>query len=363
MSFAPEPRHVHGNAPKTAVLLCNLGTPDAPTPAALRRYLGEFLSDPRVVEIPRLLWLPLLHGLILRTRPTRSARKYASIWTPEGSPLQAWTRKQALLLGGYLGQRGHHLVVRHAMRYGKPGVATVLDELKAQGVTRILVLPLYPQYSGPTTGSLVDAVGAWCRRIRTLPELRFVQRYPDDRGYIEALARRVSDHWMAHGRGPRLVLSFHGVPERTLALGDPYHCECRKTARLLTQRLQLADESVVVTFQSRFGKARWLQPYTEPTLVAMARAGVDRVDVLCPGFPTDCLETLEEIGQEARAAYLAAGGTTFHLIPCLNDQHEWIVALADLAARHLQGWDTTREPDPHALDQQKARAKRLGAAD
>ena len=362
MSFAPEPGRRHGTAPATAVLLCNLGTPDEPTPAALRRYLAEFLSDPRVVEIPRAVWLPLLHGVILRVRPARSARKYASIWTPEGSPLKAWTEKQARLLGGYLGQRGHRVIVRHAMRYGSPSIASVLDALKAEGATRVLVLPLYPQYSGPTTASVIDAVGAWSRRVRAVPEFRFVNRYHDDAGYIGALARRVTDHWQTHGRGDRLVLSFHGVPRRTLLKGDPYHCECQKTARLLGERLGLAADKLLVTFQSRFGKAEWLQPYTEPTLVDLARQKIESVDVMCPGFTSDCLETLEEIGMEARAAYLAAGGRTFSYVPCLNDQHEWIVALAEIAIRNIQGWDTSAGPDRSALELQAARAVRLGAA-
>lgn len=361
MSFAPEPGFVHGSVAATAVVLCNLGTPAAPTPAAIRSYLREFLSDPRVVEIPRLLWLPLLHAVVLRVRPARSARKYASIWTPEGSPLKAWTEKQTRMLAGYLGQRGHRVTVRHAMRYGAPSVAAVLDELKAARTTRVLILPLYPQYSGPTTASLIDAVGAWTRTARAVPEFRFVNHYHDDRGYIGALARRITDHWQAHGRGTRLVLSFHGLPRRTLMQGDPYHCECQKTARLLGERLGLSKDELVVTFQSRYGAAEWLHPYTEPTLVALARQGIDRVDVMCPGFTSDCLETLEEIGQEARAAYLAAGGKTFHHIPCLNDQHEWIVALAELAIRHLQGWDTRSSPDLRELELQGARATRLGA--
>jgi len=361
MSFAPEPRRAHGTAPRAAVLLCNLGTPEAPTAPAVRRYLAEFLSDPRVVEIPRVAWLPLLHGVILRTRPARSARKYAAIWTSEGSPLKVWTERQAVLLEGYLGQRGHRVMVRPAMRYGMPSIASVLDQLKADGVDRVLVLPLYPQYSGPTTASTIDAVGAWAARIRALPELRFINRYPDDRGYIEALARQVLDHWQTNGRGDRLVLSFHGVPRRTLQLGDPYHCECRKTARLLGERLGLAEHTLLVTFQSRFGRAEWLRPYTEPTLVGLAREGVARVDVMCPGFPVDCLETLEEIGQEARAAYLGAGGKTFHYIPCLNDRHDWIVALAELAIRHLGGWNTDVLSDAGAFERQRARALQLGA--
>jgi len=361
MSFAPEPRFRHGSAPATAVVVCNLGTPEAPTAAALRRYLAEFLSDPRVVEIPKALWWPVLHGVVLRVRPARSARKYAAIWTPQGSPLKVWTEKQARLLEGYLGQRGHRLLVRHAMRYGSPSLGSVLDGLKAQGATRLLVLPLYPQYSGATTGSIADVLAEWTRRTRNLPDLRLVARYGDDGAYIAALARSVTDHWTVHGRGTRLVLSFHGMPKRTLMLGDPYHCECRKTARLLAERLGLPADEVVVTFQSRFGRAEWLQPYTAPTLVALARAGVERVDVMCPGFTSDCLETLEEIAIEGKAAFLGAGGRTFHYLPCLNDRHEWIGALADLAVRHLQGWDTASAPDAGALERQQQRAVALGA--
>lgn len=361
MAFAPEPPFDHARAPRTAILLCNLGTPQSPTPAALRRYLAEFLSDPRVVEIPRLLWWLILHGVILRVRPARSARKYASIWTEQGSPLLVWTELQAKLLRGYLGERGHHVSVRTAMRYGEPSIAAGLDELKREGATRILVLPLYPQYSGPTTASVIDAVGAWARKVRALPELRFVNRYHDDPGYIAALAKRVTDHWMIHGRPDRLVLSFHGVPQRTLLLGDPYHCECHVTARLLTERLGLKREDVLVTFQSRFGKARWLEPYTEPTLKALAAGGVQRVDVMCPGFTSDCLETLEEINVEARHAFLTAGGKEFNYIACLNDQHEWIAALADVAIRHLQGWPTQAGSDASLLAARQQRARGLGA--
>jgi len=364
MPFAPEPPFTHGpgaSAPRTAILLCNLGTPDAPTAAALRRYLAEFLSDPRVVEIPRALWMLILHGIILRVRPAKSARKYASVWMPEGSPLRVWTERQAKLLGGYLGERGHRVTVRYAMRYGSPSIAAELDALRAQGATRVLVLPLYPQYSGPTTASVIDAVAAWSLKARTLPELRFVNHYHDDPGYIAALAHSVTAHWQKNGRPDRLVMSFHGVPERTLHLGDPYHCECLKTARLLGEQLGLAAGSYSVTFQSRFGKAAWLQPYTEPTLQQLARDGVKRVDVLCPGFAADCLETLEEIAQEARDAFLTAGGEQFNYIPCLNDRHEWISALSAIAIQHLQGWPTMAEPDLAALEAQRQRALALGA--
>ena len=361
MSFIPEPPYVHGTPSSTAVLLCNLGTPDAPTAPALRRYLAEFLSDRRVVEIPRALWWLILHGIILRVRPAKSAAKYASIWLPEGSPLKVWTDKQATLLRGYLGERGHRVRVRYAMRYGSPSIASVLDELKTHGVTRVLILPAYPQYSGPTTASVSDAVYDWARKVRNVPELRFVNRYHDDPGYIAALAKRITDHWFVPGRPDKLVLTFHGVPKRTLTLGDPYHCECLKTARLLREKLGLPAEQVLVTFQSRFGKAEWLQPYTEPTLVALAQQGVKRVDVMCPGFTSDCLETLEEINQEAREAFLQAGGAQFNYIACLNDQHEWMAALAGIAIQHMGGWDTQAPADEATLEASRQRALAQGA--
>ena len=362
MAFSPEPAHAHGSTPRIAILLCNLGTPDAPTAPALRRFLAEFLSDPRVVEVPRLLWLLILHGVILRVRPAKSAKKYASIWTPEGSPLKVWTDKQAKLLGGYLGERGHRVTVRVAMRYGGSSIGSVFDELKAEGVNRVLVLPLYPQYSGTTTASIIDAVCEWAQRSRTVPELRFVNRYHDDAGYIGALAKRVEDHWVVHGRPEKLVLSFHGVPKRTLTLGDPYHCECLKTARLLRERLGVPEGLVSVTFQSRLGKAEWLQPYTEPSLIEMAKEGVKRVDVMCPGFTSDNLETLEEINMEAREAFLHAGGEEFHHIACLNDQHEWIAALSAISIQHLQGWPSQVVPDAAALEVQRQRALERGAS-
>jgi ferrochelatase len=337
MTFAPEPARPEGGA-RRAVLLCNLGTPDAPTPAALRRYLAQFLSDPRVVEIPAWAWQPVLHGVVLRLRPQRSAAKYARIWTEQGSPLRSWTEKQARLLAGYLGERGHRVLVRHAMRYGEPSIARVLDALKAEGASRVLVLPLYPQYASATTASACDAVHAWAARTRVLPELRFVNGYHDHPLYIRALEDRVREHWRREGPSPKLVLSFHGIPERTRRLGDPYRDQCLHTARLLAERLQLPGERLVVTFQSRFGRARWLEPYTEPTRRALAAEGTGRVDVVCPGFAADCLETLEEIAIEARASFLAAGGSEFHYIECLNDRHAWIDALASIAIEHLQGW-------------------------
>jgi len=361
MPFSKEPPYAHGQAAKTAVLFCNLGTPDAPTPKAVRRYLAEFLSDHRVVEIPRLLWMLILHGIILRFRPAKSAAKYASVWTAEGSPLKIWTEKQAALLQSQLTQLGHHVVVRWAMRYGSTSIASQLDALKADGVTRILVLPAYPQYSATTTASVFDAVYMWAQKTRSIPELRFVNHYHDDAKYIAALSSSVSSYWQAHGQPDKLVMSFHGVPERTLHLGDIYHCECFKTARLLAQSLGLSKDQYQVTFQSRLGRAKWLEPYTEPTLIAMGKAGVGRVDVICPGFTSDCLETLEEINMEAREAFLHAGGKTFHYITCLNDSPLAINALAAVATQHLGGWDTQTAPDVATLAHSRAEALALGA--
>lgn len=364
MSAAPR-AHAHDGGDKVGVLLVNLGTPEAPTTPALRRYLAQFLSDPRVVEIPRALWWLILHAVILRVRPRSSAAKYRKIWLREGSPLAVWTARQANMLRSYVGERGALVEVRWAMRYGQPAIAAELDALCAAGCTRILVLPAYPQYSAATTASVLDDVGAWMRGTRRLPELRFVNHYHDDPGYIEALAAQVRKHWQREGRGRKLVMSFHGMPARTLALGDPYHCECLKTGRLLAEALGLSDAQYKVTFQSRFGKARWLEPYTEPTLRELAGRGLKSVDLICPGFSADCIETLEEIDMEAREAFLHSGGQRFSYIPCLNDRPSHVRALAAIAEQHLQGWPTTAVPDEAqaaALARQREAAIAAGAA-
>lgn len=323
---------------RTGILYCNLGTPDEPTPAAVRRYLREFLSDRRVVEIPRAAWLPILYGLVLPLRAPRSAAKYASIWTPDGSPLALWTAKQGKLLQGWLGERGQRVVVRHAMRYGRPSIASQLDALKAEGATRILVLTAYPQYSGTSTASVVDAVCAWSAGVRALPELRFVNGYHDDQGYVEAWVRRIERHWREGGKPDHLVMSFHGVPERVVKLGDPYRDECMETGRRIMGRLGLSGDECTITFQSRFGRAKWLEPSTDAILRSLGRKGVKRVDVACPGFTADCLETLEEIAIEGRSTFLTAGGKDFRYIPCVNDDPAWIAALGAIAQRHLAGW-------------------------
>jgi protoporphyrin/coproporphyrin ferrochelatase len=363
MRFKTEPEFKHGQRPKVGVLLVNLGTPDAPTPSAVRRYLAQFLSDPRVVEIPRLVWKPILHGIILRVRPAKSARKYASIWTPQGSPLRVWTEKQATLLTGFLGERGHRLQVRWAMRYGNPSIASQLDALKADGCTRMLVVPLYPQYSGATTASVTDEVYGWARQVRHVPELRVLPHFHDHPAYIEALADSVLAHWHKEGRSEKLLMSFHGMPERTLHLGDPYHCECHKTARLLAQRLGLSQDQYQLSFQSRFGKAKWLEPYTEPTLKQWAKSGIKKVDVVCPAFVSDCIETLEEIAMEGKETFLSHGGQALTYIPCLNDRDKWISALATLCEEQLHGWPTGAGTGPSdaQLEESAQRAKALGA--
>lgn len=323
----------------SGILLINLGTPDAPTPEAVRAYLREFLSDARVVELPRAVWWPILNLFVLRTRPKASAARYAQIWTRDGSPLKVHTRQQAALLRGYLGERLRVAIpVEFAMRYGGLSIASTLDALKAQGCTRILVVPLYPQYSASSTASALDACYAVLTRMRDQPELRTVRDFHADSGYIAALAANVRDFWSKRRKPEVLVMSFHGIPQRSVRLGDPYETECQKTAALLAQALHLSLDQYQVTFQSRFGRAKWLQPYTSDVLTTLGTKKTETVDVICPGFVADCLETLEEIAIEGRMLFLNAGGREFRYIPSLNESHAWIEALTALASRHLAGW-------------------------
>jgi ferrochelatase len=351
MRFDLEPPSQPAVSHRIAVLLINLGTPDSPTPRAVRRYLAEFLSDPRVVEIPALVWQPILQGLILPTRSRESARKYASIWMPEGSPLRVHTEKQTEALRAILHENGYPLIVEYAMRYGTPSIGAMLSQLKLAGAERILLMPMYPQYSSSTTATAFDAAFAALGRMRNQPEVRTVRHYADHPLYIRALAEQVRQHWAAHGRpdfggGDKLVLSFHGVPKRTLDLGDPYHDQCRQTAALLMAELALGPAQCLVTFQSRFGRAEWLQPYTAPTLRELGAAGVRRADVFCPGFTADCIETIEEIGLEVRDEFLHAGGKEFQRIACLNASPAWIAALAEIVMQHLQGWPAHKHTAP-----------------
>lgn len=361
----PEPPYQHGSAASTAVLLVNLGTPEAPTAPALRRYLKQFLSDPRVVEIPKLLWWPILNGIILNTRPKKSAAKYAAIWTPSGSPLKVHTEQQAAALQEALQQRlgeeSKHLIVDWAMRYGSPSIGERLSQLKARGAKRILLLPLYPQYAGSTTATAVDEAARWLLSTRNQPELRYVRDFAGHPGYIAALAASIREYWQAHGRPDKLLMSFHGIPRATLDLGDPYHCECHKTGRLLAEALQLHSDEWLLTFQSRFGRAQWLQPYTAATLETLGKQGLRRVDVICPGFTSDCLETLEEIALEGKASFLNAGGQEYHYLPCLNERSDWLAALADLSIEHLGNWRNSLAQDTQVLARAAEQAKSLGA--
>lgn len=329
----------HEQSPRIGVLLTNLGTPTAPTRAALRPFLKQFLSDPRVVEIPRLLWWFILNVVILNIRPSRSATAYARVWTDEGSPLAVHTRNQASALRDALGSEfGDALVVDYAFRYGEPSLSTAIQAMCDQGVRKLVVLPLYPQYSAATTASTFDALAEDFSRRRWLPELRFIHHYHDYTHYVDAIADSIVRHREVHGDADRLLLSYHGVPQRYLDNGDPYYCECHKTTRLVAEKLGLAEGDYLTVFQSRFGREEWVKPYTDITLQELAGQGVKSVQLICPGFSADCLETLEEIAMENRDYFLEAGGERYEYIPALNSDASHINMMAQLVRDHLQGW-------------------------
>jgi ferrochelatase len=339
MKYIGTKNYDHEQPSRVGILLVNLGTPAAPERRALRTYLKEFLMDPRVVEIPRLIWWFILHGVILNIRPGRSAASYRSVWTERGSPLLFHTQDQADALREVLNrEHGEEVIVEFAMRYGTPGVPTVLQDMMQRGVRKLLVLPLYPQYSGATTGSTFDALAADFTRRRWLPELRMINHYHDHPAYISAIADSVRAYRAEHGSADLLLFSYHGVPQRYLEEGDPYHCECLKTSRLVAEELGLREEDYKTTFQSRFGREEWLKPYTDAVLKELPGQGVKSVQVISPGFAADCLETLEELAVENRDYYLAAGGEKYQYIPCLNSSPTHIAALALLVNEHLGGW-------------------------
>lgn len=346
----------HEEVSRVGVLLINLGTPQALTVRAVRRYLAQFLSDPRVIELPPLVRRLLLHGVILRARPRKALAAYRAIWTEAGSPLMVHSRALEHGLRDALATRVEGPVsVALAMSYGEPSVSDALRVLLQAGVERLVALPLYPQYSGATTGAASDAVGAALARLRWVPGLRFVNHYHDHPRYIDAVAAGVREAWEKEGRGERLLLSFHGMPSATLAAGDPYHCHCQGTARLVAQSLGLVRSDWALAFQSRFGRAAWLQPDTEATLRGWAEAGIESVTVACPGFAVDCLETLEEVAQRYRDAFLAAGGKRFTYVPALNAGAAHVQLLTELAVREMAGW-------PEALASYNARARHNEAA-
>lgn len=339
MKYTSQQPFQHNRQPRTGILLVNLGTPDAPTPAAVRRYLGEFLSDPRVVEIPRFIWWLILNGIILRIRPRRVAHAYASIWLDGGSPLMVYSRA----ITDALQQRcesefGGPVHVELAMRYGKPAMREALRRMREQQVERLFVLPLYPQYSATTSATVFDALADELKHWRWLPELRMCMHYHDNSLYIKALSASIRDSFTRHGKPDKLVFSFHGLPERCLHAGDPYFCHCQKTARLVAEELQLDADDWILSFQSRFGRERWLQPYTSETVKQLARDGVRHIQIVSPGFAADCLETLEELAIQNKEFFLLAGGEKFHYIPALNADPAHIDALFELVKQHTLGW-------------------------
>ena len=350
----------HKAPEKIGILLCNLGTPDSPTASSVRKYLAEFLSDPRVVELPRSIWWLILHGIVLRLRPRRSAKAYSEVWTADGSPLLALsTRLCDAIRTSIREQLGDRVEIALAMRYGNPSISKGLRELHAANARSILIVPLYPQYAGSTTGSLMDAVAKELTKWRWVPSTRFVNSYHADSSYIDALANSVVKFRDSHSSGDHLLMSFHGTPKDSLLQGDPYHCECHVTARLLAQRLDLPDELWTLTFQSRFGFNEWLQPYTEETLKTLAQQGVKIVDVICPGFPVDCLETLEEIAIRYAASFREAGGESLRYIPALNDCADHTEAMVKLILANVAGWELA---DP-LLDEASAERERLASAE
>ncbi|MBT8151106.1 MAG: ferrochelatase [Gammaproteobacteria bacterium] len=340
----------HHQPEKIGVLITNLGTPEAPTPSALRKYLRQFLSDRRVVEIPKPLWWIILHGFILRTRPAKSAKLYESIWTNQGSPLRVHTEKQLSKLSEHmhskLGKAAARIEYRYAMRYGEPSIEQALDDLRAAGASQVMVLPLYPQYAASTTASTYDALSAALCKQRWIPALQFVSGYCDDPAYIDACVSRIQRHWDKSGTPDKLMLSYHGLPEFHLEKGDPYFCQCHKTSRLIAEKLGVENDYVLTTFQSRFGRAEWLKPYTDATLKALPEKGVKKLDVFCPGFAADCLETLEEIAVENKGYFMEAGGQQYNYIPALNSSKAHIQALGGIVHKHLQSWLSRSARDP-----------------
>lgn len=319
--------------PRIGVLLINLGTPDRPEPGAVRVYLKQFLSDPRVVEIPRLVWQPILRGIVLTTRPKKSAHAYSQVWSDEGSPLAAITKRQAMAIKGAFGAE---VQLDYAMRYGRPAIGERIRILKEQGCERILLAPLYPQYCAATTATANDEAFRALEKMRWQPAVRTLPPYYEHPAYIGALKAQVEESLAALDFEPEaLIASFHGMPERTLHLGDPYHCHCRKTARLLSEAM---GRQLTVTFQSRFGRAKWLEPATDITLAAMPERGIRKVALVAPGFSADCLETLEELAIRGRETFMEAGGTHFAYLPCLNDSSQGLEMLRSIIAPELEGW-------------------------
>lgn len=361
MKYIGKPNFKHGTDERLGILVVNLGTPEAPETKAVRRYLRQFLSDPRIIELPRWLWNIILHGVVLRVRPAKSAEAYRQVWSEEtGSPLLSYSRAQTAALKTELTRRyGDYVTAELGMRYGHPSIAEAITSLEAANVRRMIVLPMYPQYSGTTTASVFDGVAERIKRTRWIPEMRFINQYCDHNAYIQALAATVKESWAANGRGQLLVTSYHGIPKRYLLNGDPYHCLCHKTSRLLADALNIGEDEIRVVFQSRVGREEWLKPYCDETMKSLPSEGYKSIDIISPAFSADCLETIEEISGENKEYFMENGGERFHYIPCLNDRDDHIQFLADLVEQHGQGWpemDTLRDIAEHrALLQHSAK--------
>lgn len=339
MKYQSQKGFTHTQPDKVGILVSNLGTPQAPTKQALRPYLKQFLSDPRVVEVPKLIWWFVLNVIILNFRPKRSAAAYATVWSDEGSPLLVHTRNQAKALSKKFKETADDkVIVEFAMRYGQPSIDSALDKLLDAGARKIVVLPLYPQYCASTTGSTFDALAQNFVQRRWLPELRFINQYVDNTDYIKCIADSITAHWQSNGRADKILFSYHGIPKRYLLNGDPYHCQCHKTSRLVAQYLGLKEHEYTTTFQSRFGREEWLKPYTDETLKSLPKEGVKSVQIVCPGFAADCLETIEEIGEENKEYFMESGGESYQYIPALNDHPQHIDMLFNLLQDNIKDW-------------------------
>jgi ferrochelatase len=350
MKYTGQTQFKHNTQPSTGILLVNLGTPDAPTPSAVRKYLAEFLADPRVVEMPRILWRIILHGIILRIRPRPVARNYAKIWTEQGSPLMVRSRAIAAKLQAKIEQElpgPAHVAL--AMRYGQPSIAAGLQNLRDKNIERLLILPMYPQYSATTTAAIFDEVSHQLQHWRWLPQFRMLMQYHDHPFYIKAISDQIQQSLSENGKPDKLVLSFHGIPERYLKAGDPYFCQCQKTARLISERLNLASKEWMLCFQSRFGREPWLQPYLDKTLEAMPKQGIKSVQIIAPGFAADCLETLEELAMQNQELFKKQGGEFYHYIPALNESEAHIELLLALVKQETKAWPET-DPDSQPVD-------------
>jgi len=338
VKYFGEKNYEHGSDDKTGVLITNLGTPDAPKRKELKKYLNQFLSDPRVIELPKFIWQLILQLVILQIRPSKSAASYKKIWTENGSPLLDISIRQLNAIKNKISISNPNMVIALGMRYGNPSIENALKKLQSQHVRRLLILPLYPQYCAATTGSTFDAVTNVLQKWRWIPEVRFINQYFEEKSYIKVLSNSIKKFWIKNKKPEKIIFSYHGIPKRYLTSGDPYHCFCLKTTRLVKEYMQLNDEDIVTTFQSRFGREEWLQPYTSETLKDLPKQNIKNIHIISPGFSADCLETLEELEEENRAYFLEAGGNSYKYIPCLNDSEEHIDFISELINKHTQGW-------------------------